>query len=350
MKISVCLIVKNEEEVLERCLKCVKKFADEIVVVDSNSTDKTVQIAKRFTDKIYNYNWDNNFSNARNFSFQKATCDFVMWLDADDFIDDENISKILKLKNSNKKVDVYMFKYITYCNDKFGFSFYRERLLRKNEKCVWAGFIHEAIAPYGIIEFCDIEILHLKKQQSNSNRNYKIFRYHLKNGQKFSPREQYYYAKELFFLKRYYSCEKEIKKFLKMENKMQANEFDANVTLVRCLKMKNKFLKCLAILNQLSFKFGVNAELLCEYGDVYFLQNNFEMAKLFYSDAIECENNINIFGVFENGVYKFYYPALQLVCANFKLNKFEDAKFWQSKLEKFFPDDNIVKSNKKFFK
>ena len=108
MKISVCIIVKNEEKVIKRCLECVEKFADEIVVVDTGSTDKTKEIARGFTDKIYDFVWCCDFSKARNFSFSKATCDYVMWLDADDIITDENIEKLNKIneedssdKNSN---------------------------------------------------------------------------------------------------------------------------------------------------------------------------------------------------------------------------------------------------------
>ena len=72
MELSVCLIVKNEEKVLERCLACAKKFADEIIVVDTGSTDKTKQIAKKFTNFVYDFKWCDDFSLARNFSFQKG--------------------------------------------------------------------------------------------------------------------------------------------------------------------------------------------------------------------------------------------------------------------------------------
>ena len=87
MTLSVCLIVKDEEEVLERCLSCLT-FADEIVVVDTGSRDDTRKIAARFTDKIYDFAWRDDFAAARNYAFSKATKDLVMWLDADDVIDE----------------------------------------------------------------------------------------------------------------------------------------------------------------------------------------------------------------------------------------------------------------------
>ena len=99
MTLSVCLIVKDEEQVLERCLSCAAAFADEIVVVDTGSSDNTVEIAKQFTDKVYFFKWCDDFSAARNFAFEKAGCDLVMWLDADDVITDENCAKIARLKD-----------------------------------------------------------------------------------------------------------------------------------------------------------------------------------------------------------------------------------------------------------
>ena len=65
MTLSVCMIVKDEELVLERCLSCVEKFADEIIVVDTGSKDKSVAIAKKFTEKVYEIKWENSFCKAR---------------------------------------------------------------------------------------------------------------------------------------------------------------------------------------------------------------------------------------------------------------------------------------------
>ena len=71
-KLSLCMIVKNEEEVLENCLKSVEGVVDEIIVVDTGSTDRTIEIAKSFDAKVYNYEWNNDFAAARNYSLKKA--------------------------------------------------------------------------------------------------------------------------------------------------------------------------------------------------------------------------------------------------------------------------------------
>jgi glycosyltransferase involved in cell wall biosynthesis len=84
MKLSACLMVKNEEHCLRRCLDSVKDVVDEIVIVDTGSTDSTVEIAKEYTDKIYFHEWENNFSKHRNQSISYATGDWILIIDADE--------------------------------------------------------------------------------------------------------------------------------------------------------------------------------------------------------------------------------------------------------------------------
>ena len=111
--VSLCMIVRNEEQVLGRCLSCVKDFADEIIIVDTGSNDKTKEIASLFTDQIYDFPWIDDFAAARNFAFQKGTGDYLFWLDADDVITEEEQKKLMKLKMrlDQEKPDVVMMKY-----------------------------------------------------------------------------------------------------------------------------------------------------------------------------------------------------------------------------------------------
>ena len=76
--ISLCMIVKNEEKVLARCLESAKGFADEIIIVDTGSQDRTKEIARAYTEKIYDFSWKDDFSAARNESFSKASMDYCM--------------------------------------------------------------------------------------------------------------------------------------------------------------------------------------------------------------------------------------------------------------------------------
>jgi glycosyltransferase involved in cell wall biosynthesis len=86
-RISVCMIVKNEEKFLERCLTSLQGKVDEIIVIDTGSTDSTIAIAKQFNTRIYNFKWNNDFAEARNYSLSYATGDYIFVLDADEYLE-----------------------------------------------------------------------------------------------------------------------------------------------------------------------------------------------------------------------------------------------------------------------
>ena len=88
--VSLCMIVKNEEAVLARCLDSLNGLMDEIIIVDTGSTDSTKDIAGLYTDKVYDYEWTDDFAAARNFSFSLATMDYIYAPDADEVLDDIN--------------------------------------------------------------------------------------------------------------------------------------------------------------------------------------------------------------------------------------------------------------------
>ena len=98
--VSLCMIVKNEERVLARCLDSIRELMDEIIIVDTGSTDKTKEIAARYTEKVYDFRWINDFSAARNFAFSKAACDYIYSADADEVVDEENREKFRLLKET----------------------------------------------------------------------------------------------------------------------------------------------------------------------------------------------------------------------------------------------------------
>lgn len=112
--LSICMIVKNEESVLARCLKSIEPLADEIVIADTGSTDSTKRIASRFTDRVYDFPWNDDFSEARNFSFSKAVMDYIMWMDADDVFNRSFYSEFKALKEADfENADAVMMPYET---------------------------------------------------------------------------------------------------------------------------------------------------------------------------------------------------------------------------------------------
>ena len=113
ISISLCMIVKNEEKLLKRCLDSYRPVCDEIVIVDTGSTDRTKEIAAGYTDLIYDYPWNNDFASARNFAFSKANCDYIFSADADEVLDEENRRQFLNLKQVLvPEIDIVQMYYV----------------------------------------------------------------------------------------------------------------------------------------------------------------------------------------------------------------------------------------------
>jgi glycosyltransferase involved in cell wall biosynthesis len=193
------MIVKNEELTLERCLSSVQDLVDEINIIDTGSTDNTKTISKKFTDRIFDYKWDNHFAEARNFSFEKATKDYILWLDADDVLIKSDQEKFMKLKKSlNSEVDSVTMNYILGMDD-YGnvtSSVRRNRLIKKANQFRWYGMVHEYLEVAGTIINSDISVTH-KSEKHDSNRNLSIYKNQLKMNYPFLPRDLFYFANEL---------------------------------------------------------------------------------------------------------------------------------------------------------
>lgn len=101
LPISVCMIAKNEDNHIEECLKRLKPCRFEVIVVDTGSVDRTVEIAQRYADKVFHFAWCNDFSAARNFSIQQASNDWVLIIDCDEYLENVNLAELEEATNRN---------------------------------------------------------------------------------------------------------------------------------------------------------------------------------------------------------------------------------------------------------
>lgn len=106
--ISLCMITKNEEKNIRTCLESVKNYVDEIIIVDTGSTDKTIEIAKEYTNKVYNHKWNFDFSEARNKSLEKATKDWILFLDADEKMSTEQCVKLRNIIDNTQAEGLFL--------------------------------------------------------------------------------------------------------------------------------------------------------------------------------------------------------------------------------------------------
>ncbi len=151
MKLSVCLITKNEECNLAGTLKSIFALADEIIIVDSGSTDSTLDIAKSFNALIFSEEWK-GYGRQKNSAIDKCKGDWILLIDADEVISSELYLKIKSLINKKQTKDIYKIKFCTVCfNKKIRFGgwsgFYRVRLFKKHSGRYNDDFVHEAFIP-----------------------------------------------------------------------------------------------------------------------------------------------------------------------------------------------------------
>ena len=145
MKISVCLIVKNEEEKLWRCLASLANYVDEIIITDTGSNDSTIEIAKKYTDKIYFFEWIHDFSAARNFCQSHASWDYILWIDADEWFETSDIKALIKTIKENPERELFSCWVIGRKNEKIIHSWHRTIAIKNNWKYWWKWKVHEII-------------------------------------------------------------------------------------------------------------------------------------------------------------------------------------------------------------
>ena len=197
---SLCMIVKNEAQVLARCLDSVADIMDEIIIVDTGSTDATKEIAKRYTAKVYDFPWVDDFSLARNFAFEKAGCDYIYSADADEVLDEKNREALKNLKSVMMHEVEIVTMWYTESGVQTVLNAKRERrpkLYKRLRKFVWVDPIHETVRTDPVVFDSDIEIKHMPVG-NHSDRDFSIFEGAYATQGRLSKKLYRMYARELY--------------------------------------------------------------------------------------------------------------------------------------------------------
>ncbi len=199
--ISLCMIVKNEEKILARCLDSVADLMDEIIIVDTGSTDATKEIAARYTDKIYDFVWIDDFSAARNFAFSKAGMEYIYSADADEVLSEENRERFRKIKEMLlPEIEIVQMKYGNQLQHGTVYNFdeeYRPKLFKRLREFVWVEPIHETVRLEPVVYDSDIVITHMP-ENSHAKRDLQVFAGQIQKGHRLSARLHNMYARELY--------------------------------------------------------------------------------------------------------------------------------------------------------
>lgn len=350
--ISLCMIVKNEEEVLARCLDSVKDVADEIVIVDTGSSDSTKGIAARYTDKVFDYPWNDDFAAARNESFGHATGDFILWLDADDVLRDDDLEKWRMLKATlDRTVDVVMAPYhVSFDrNDEPTFTYYRERVVRNGCGFSWEGRVHEAITPRGNIRYTDAAVCHRKLRPGDPDRNLRIFERMQAEGQPLDDRQQYYYARELYDHARYAEAAALLSSWLERGTGWVENLIGGSQILAYChYRLGEEHKALLALLGSLAFD-TPRAEICCDIGRHFFDRQQYERAIYWYETARTRKPDPRS-GAFVLPECYGYLPCIQLCVCYDRLGQGDKAAEYNEQAAFWKPGDEAVEANRAYFR
>ncbi len=303
--ISVCMIVKDEEKVLARCLDSLKEIADEIIIVDTGSGDSTKSIATRYTDKIYDFTWIYDFSAARNFSFSKATMDYIYVADADEVLDEVNRQRFLLLKQKLlPDIEIVQMKYANQLafNTTYNFDVeYRPKLYKRLRTFFWIEPVHESVRLSPLIYDSEIEIQHMPIS-GHAGRDFDVFQRTIQREGMLSAKLFGMYARELFIAGEDKDFEEAFDYFREFADKAEGNDQERKICeciLARCYRLRRDpagFMKyCLH--NIADNK--ASAEVCYELGEYYRgLGDNQEAIIWYYNAAYEtvCELNIHYAG------------------------------------------------------
>ena len=331
--ISVCMIVKNEEKRLADCLNCLKTIADEIIIVDTGSTDKTKDIAASFNAKIFDFEWCDDFSAARNFAFSKAGCDYIYSADADEEIDAENIKRFELVKealNDNPEVDIVQMYYCNQLAYQTVYNYdkeYRPKLYKRIRHFVWEDRIHERVRLDPIVFDSDIEIMH-HPAENHAGRDLRIFRKQVDNGEPISSRMLKMYSRELMMAgtdEDFYSAEKFFSEAVEDESRTIDDVKQSSVILVHIAVLKDD--------KEALLKFALkdvasecSSEVCFELGNYYENKGDIDEAIIwYYNAAYETEPIIDI----RKGTEM---PVRKLIECYRKLGNEEQAVFYEGEL------------------
>ena len=290
ISISLCMIVKNEEKLLKRCLDSYKPVCDEIIIVDTGSTDRTKEIAAEYTNKIYDYKWINDFADARNFAFSKASCDYIFSADADEVLDNENCAQFLALKQClMPEIDIVQMIYVNDNPHNTVYNYkeeYRPKLFKRLRSFQWISPIHETIRLEPVVFDSDIRILHLP-EGSHSKRDFSIFINAIEKGTYLENYVVIMFCKELFISgtdEDFLQAENVFENVLSKQERNEDCRKNIACVLARIYRLKNDynsfFKLCLKDMAS-----NPCAEICMELGNYFYSLADYEEAALWYINA-----------------------------------------------------------------
>lgn len=291
IRISLCMIVKNEERVLARCLDSIKDLMDEIIIVDTGSTDRTKEIAAHYTDKIFDFVWVQDFSAARNFAFSQAKMEYIYTADADEVLDAVNQKRFRYLKECLlPEIEIVQMKYGNQLQHGTVYNFdeeYRPKLFKRQREFVWEGSVHEMVRLEPVIYDSDIVVTHLP-EKPHGDRDLENFRNQIHKGVRLNKRLHNMYARELYMVGSTDDLEKSMDFFMTSaadETRDGDEVTEACCVVARAARLSEEPLIFFKYASKVIAGEGCS-EICCEMGHFYEDAGDFDEAIIWYYNAV----------------------------------------------------------------
>ncbi|MCI8751919.1 MAG: glycosyltransferase family 2 protein [Lachnospiraceae bacterium] len=289
--ISLCMIVKNEEAVLRRCLDSLTDIADEIIIADTGSTDNTKNIALEYTCNVYDYKWTGDFAAARNFVASKATKEYIYTADADEYLDEENREKVKRLKSILlPEIEIVQMLYCTPPELSTVYNYekeYRPKLYKRLREFTWIDPIHETLRIDPVVYDSEIEVQH-RPVSNHAGRDLDAFASMFKEGRKLSKKLHHMYAMELFRSgtdKDFCNAAGTFMLTMEQDGRSMDEVKEAMCVLARYYRIKND----IAGFFGYALKDSITepcAEICCELGMYYESTGDYKEASIWYQNAL----------------------------------------------------------------
>ena len=298
--VSLCMIVKNEEKILARCLDSIADLMDEIIIVDTGSTDATKKIAANYTDQIYDFTWTGDFAAARNFAFSRASMEYIYSADADEVLDEGNQEAFRRLKATLvSEVDIVQMYYANQLSHDTIYNFDKElrpKLFKRLRTFQWQGAIHEQVGLEPVIYDSDIAIRHMP-ENNHKDRDLAAFVRMTDEGDRLNRRLHNIYAKELFISgeDKDFIAAREFFRHSCQDTERNGDEIkEAACVAARAARLCGD--------TEDFFKYAMKviacdgcSEICCELGEFYLQKHDIDEAIVwFYNAAYETESILNI--------------------------------------------------------
>lgn len=347
--ISLCMIVKDEERVLGRCLDSVRDLVDEVIIVDTGSSDRTQEIASHYTPHVYHFLWKDDFAAARNFSFEQATKEYIMWLDADDVLYEQDRNKLADLKQSlswepDAIICDYQLAFDTAGNATTNSR--RYRLIKRSQGYRWHNPVHEYLdVTGGKVLQSDIAVSH-HRMGDHSARNMRILQQWIARGGKLEGRMLFFYANELLDQQRYLEAMECYETYFQEPSGYREDRIAACGKLAECYHHLGRKEKKIDSLFK-SFHYDVpHADICCTIARSFEDRGEWALAIYWYSRALESREPDGYMGVV-NIAYRTWVPHVQLCLCFANLGLLQQAFEHNEHALSYLPGETNLLENKR---